>query len=134
MTDKQDDTCIICLGVGDEPLIENNRCPCKYKRHNSCWIDYVHSIPNIICLECKVNLSSNAPSNRPQPVITTPLLNTQTSHISISIPNTQSQNTENRIRLIPISGYTFTMRGIVSFTCITLSLMIIIILIFIYVL
>lgn len=39
--------CIICKGVGVEPLSDNTNCSCKYKRHNSCWIDYVHSTDKV---------------------------------------------------------------------------------------
>jgi hypothetical protein len=58
--------CIICLTDGSEPLQENRTCPCKYKRHNSCWIDYVHSVTVVKCPMCRHDLS--------QPLPKTPLI------------------------------------------------------------
>jgi hypothetical protein len=46
-------SCIICQESGPEPLHENTNCSCKYKRHNSCWIDYVHSTTKVKCLLCR---------------------------------------------------------------------------------
>ena len=44
--------CIICYDTGPEPLQDNIWCTCKYKIHNSCWIDYVHSKTKVTCLIC----------------------------------------------------------------------------------
>ncbi len=49
--------CIICQDSGYEPLQDNTACPCKYKRHASCWIDYVHSKPILDCPICRKNLT-----------------------------------------------------------------------------
>jgi hypothetical protein len=49
--------CLICKDSGQEPLQENISCKCKYKRHNSCWIDYVHSRPKTTCPLCRTDLS-----------------------------------------------------------------------------
>ena len=49
--------CIICQDSGSEPLQDNTACSCKYKRHSSCWIDYVHSTTNVKCLMCRKDLS-----------------------------------------------------------------------------
>lgn len=49
--------CIICQDSGTEPLQDNTNCPCKYKRHPSCWIDYVHSKNNVICPLCRKDLT-----------------------------------------------------------------------------
>jgi hypothetical protein len=46
-------SCIICQESGPEPLRENCNCSCKYKRHDSCWIDYVHSTAKVKCLLCR---------------------------------------------------------------------------------
>lgn len=74
--------CIICQDSGSEPLQENTSCTCKYKRHISCWIDYVHSRPKVICPLCRKDLTvkptpktkSNihTPLRQPLPVQTTP--------------------------------------------------------------
>lgn len=45
--------CIICQDIGAEPLQDNTSCTCKYKVHNSCWIDYVNSKTNVTCLLCR---------------------------------------------------------------------------------
>jgi hypothetical protein len=52
--------CLICKDSGEEPLQENAACPCKYKRHTSCWIDYVHSKSKILCPLCRTDLSVKA--------------------------------------------------------------------------
>jgi hypothetical protein len=61
--------CIICQDTGSEPLQDNSNCPCKYKRHASCWIDYVHSKNKLICPMCRTDLSVK----RPVPTVSTPL-------------------------------------------------------------
>ena len=45
--------CIICQDDNSEPLHDNNACTCKYKVHNSCWIEYVHSKSKAACLICR---------------------------------------------------------------------------------
>jgi hypothetical protein len=52
--------CLICKDSGEEPLQDNISCPCKYKRHTSCWIDYVHSRSKISCPLCRIDLSAKA--------------------------------------------------------------------------
>ena len=49
--------CIICQDKGSEPLQENTFCTCKYKTHNSCWVDYVHSKDKVTCPLCRKDLS-----------------------------------------------------------------------------
>jgi hypothetical protein len=60
--------CIICLTDGSEPLQENRTCPCKYKRHTSCWIDYVHSVSVVKCPMCRHDLSQPLPVPKTPPV------------------------------------------------------------------
>jgi|LakMenEpi03Aug12_release.lakeMendotaPanAssembly.Ray.scaffolds.fasta_scaffold514640_2 hypothetical protein len=74
--------CIICQDTGSEPLQENTSCTCKYKRHISCWIDYVHSRPKVICPLCRKDLAVKStpktkstihtPLRQAAPVQTTP--------------------------------------------------------------
>ncbi len=74
--------CIICQDTGSEPVQDNTTCSCKYKRHTSCWIDYVHSRDKIICPLCRKDLtvkktpktksSVNTPLRASAPVATTP--------------------------------------------------------------
>lgn len=59
--------CIICKGSGAEPLYDNTICTCKYKRHNSCWVEYVHSTTKVKCLLCRKELK-----NPPRPTPSTP--------------------------------------------------------------
>lgn len=70
--------CIICKDTGSEPLQDNFSCACKYKRHNSCWIDYVHSTKTVKCLICREPIKAVAPpktqSALHRPTITTPLI------------------------------------------------------------
>jgi hypothetical protein len=49
--------CIICQDKGSEPLQENTFCNCKYKTHNSCWVDYVHSKDKVTCPLCRKDIS-----------------------------------------------------------------------------
>ncbi len=49
--------CIICQDKGSEPLQENTFCTCKYKTHNSCWVDYVHSKDKVTCPLCRKDIS-----------------------------------------------------------------------------
>jgi hypothetical protein len=62
--------CIICQDTGSEPLQDNTSCTCKYKRHISCWIDYVHSRQKVICPLCRKDLTVK-PTSKPN--IHTPL-------------------------------------------------------------
>ncbi len=74
--------CIICRESGNETLFDNYSCECKYKRHNSCWIDYVHSTDKVKCLLCRQEIKANKVSSNigtihisPRPRITpTPML------------------------------------------------------------
>ena len=73
--------CIICQDKGSEPLQENTFCTCKYKTHNSCWIDYVHSKDKVTCPLCRKDISFK-PST-----IHTPLIQPTASQIlPISTP------------------------------------------------
>jgi len=45
--------CIICQDAGTEPLQDNEECACKYKIHNSCWLDYIRHVNNVTCLICR---------------------------------------------------------------------------------
>lgn len=56
-------SCIICQESGPEPLHENINCSCKYKRHNSCWIDYVHSTSKVKCLLCRKDIVAPPKTN-----------------------------------------------------------------------
>lgn len=47
--------CIICHDIGTEPLQDNKDCACKYKIHNSCWLDYIRHVNNVTCLMCRKN-------------------------------------------------------------------------------
>jgi hypothetical protein len=61
--------CIICQDTGSEKLQENTLCPCKYKCHPSCWIDYAHSKIPITCPLCRKDLSVKR-----KPTAQTPLI------------------------------------------------------------
>jgi len=50
--------CIICKDAGDEPLHDNTSCKCKYKYHNSCWVDYVNSKETLQCLMCRTKIGA----------------------------------------------------------------------------
>jgi hypothetical protein len=67
--------CIICLTDGSEPLQENQTCPCKYKRHNTCWVDYVHSVAVVKCPMCRHVLSQPRKPRIPTVVSTNPIHN-----------------------------------------------------------
>ena len=56
-------SCIICQESGPEPLHENYNCSCKYKRHDSCWIDYVHSTTKVKCLLCRKDIVAPPKTN-----------------------------------------------------------------------
>lgn len=77
--------CIICRELGNEPLIENTICDCKYKRHNSCWIDYVHSTSTVKCILCRKEIKKASP--RPTAPQSIPII---TIHSS---PNLQALST-----------------------------------------
>lgn len=67
--------CLICLNAGPEPLQENTACSCRYKRHISCWIDYVHSQPTLKCPTCRKNLAAlPRPYTACGPTVITPLI------------------------------------------------------------
>lgn len=65
-------SCIICQDSGSEPLQDNISCNCKYKRHNSCWIDYVHSTNKVKCLMCRKEIVAKA-TPKTKSSLTTPL-------------------------------------------------------------
>lgn len=76
--------CIICQDSGQELLQENTACPCKYKRHASCWIDYVHSKTKLICPMCRKDLTAKPKASTPKPTPYTPLVRTipeSTGHV-----------------------------------------------------
>ena len=74
--------CIICQDKGSEPLQENTFCTCKYKTHNSCWIDYVHSKDKVTCLLCRKDITFKPAT------IHTPFIEPTVPQISpISIPH-----------------------------------------------
>ena len=50
--------CLFCKDNGEEPLHDNKNCKCNYQRHDSCWINYVHSQRNLTCPTCRKVLSS----------------------------------------------------------------------------
>jgi hypothetical protein len=66
--------CIICKDTGAEPLLENTACSCKYKRHASCWIDYVHSGTAVKCLMCRKDLTIKQNTPNPKSTLRTPLM------------------------------------------------------------
>lgn len=80
--------CIICQDKGLEPLQDNKLCSCKYKTHNSCWIDYVHSKDKITCPLCRRDISF-----KPQATVHTPLIQPSAPQISppSTLPYIQSQ-------------------------------------------
>ena len=43
--------CLLCLDTGEEQLLANNRCACKYNYHASCFTQYVK---NNSCPLCQV--------------------------------------------------------------------------------
>ena len=80
--------CIICQDKGSEPLQDNTLCSCKYKTHNSCWIDYVHSKDKITCPLCRRDISV-----KPVATVHTPLIQHSAPQISppIIMPYIPSQ-------------------------------------------
>jgi hypothetical protein len=70
-------SCIICHETGEEPLHENLSCSCKYTRHNSCWIDYVHSTSKVKCLLCRKDIvappKTKSSLNKPRNPISVPV-------------------------------------------------------------
>lgn len=56
--------CIICRDTGTEQLYDNINCDCKFKRHNSCWIDYVHSQKTVKCLMCRKPIRPISPISK----------------------------------------------------------------------
>ena len=61
--------CIICQDTGSEKLQENTSCPCKYKCHPSCWVDYVHSKTPTTCPLCRkvISVKPTVQTQRIQP-------------------------------------------------------------------
>jgi hypothetical protein len=47
---NEENTCLLCLDIGEEQLLANTRCPCKYNYHASCFTQYVK---NNSCPLCK---------------------------------------------------------------------------------
>lgn len=50
--------CLLCLDTGEEQLLANNRCTCKYNYHTSCFTQYVK---NNKCPLCQIVYSSPVP-------------------------------------------------------------------------
>lgn len=69
--------CIICQDDTSEPIHDNNYCECKYKIHNSCWIDYVNSQKQLKCMICRKDISSQTKCK--------PISNNE-SQLAINIP------------------------------------------------
>jgi len=82
--------CIICRDLGKEPIIDNTSCACKYKRHISCWINYIHSTPVLKCPICRKELQTK------KPTIATPL---RQSYQIPYTPRLESIPEEHEIRL-----------------------------------
>jgi hypothetical protein len=107
--------CIICQDSGSEPLKDNTSCPCKYKRHSSCWIDYVHSKTKVTCPICRIDLTvkstpktSLISPRQIQPVPYTPEQRTipdergqETTYQELNIVN-QSTNSYQNITVIEV--------------------------------
>lgn len=47
------DKCLFCFG--EDNLIENTKCPCKFHYHNECYTVWIEN-KNIICPICKKNI------------------------------------------------------------------------------
>jgi hypothetical protein len=90
--------CIICRETGPESLIDNTICECKYKIHNSCWIEYVHTTTTVRCLLCRKEIQQRAPHPTSPPVpptiqvLYTPMLQDY-QQPQIIIPAAQIQTT-----------------------------------------
>jgi hypothetical protein len=63
-----EDICIICQDSGNELLIKNTFCSCNYKRHNSCWLEYIKSKPINTCVQCRKVLNNIPQYLVPHPI------------------------------------------------------------------
>jgi len=123
MTDEN--KCIICHDIGDEPIFANIKCPCKYHYHNSCWVEYVHSKQILTCPYCSKNITIRA-------VNTTPLLNIPTlqyNAIQPVEPQINEVQVNEQMRRVIMSGCACTFVGVMVFGCILLCVMIVVIII-----
>jgi len=77
--------CIICQDTGSEPVQDNTTCSCKYKRHTSCWIDYVHSREKVICPLCRKDLAAKK-TPKTKSSVNTPLRQTGPTAPVITTP------------------------------------------------
>lgn len=87
--------CIICQDSGVEPLQNNTSCTCKYKRHISCWIDYVHSNKILKCPLCRKEIATSRKPIQPHFVPYTSRL--QTIQEENSYQNTYQYEREENI-------------------------------------
>lgn len=62
-----DNACIICMDDGLEPLLENNSCKCKYKKHSSCWEKYTQITNPLKCPTCRKIIKSITLQRQPAP-------------------------------------------------------------------
>jgi hypothetical protein len=104
--------CIICQDSGSEKLQENTACSCKYKCHQSCWIDYVNSKTPTTCPLCRKVISvkpivqpqqnqPTAPPYTPQERIPTQEIGQQISYqefVDIIHQYNSAQNTVIQVR------------------------------------
>jgi hypothetical protein len=84
--------CIICQDTGSEPVQDNTTCSCKYKRHTSCWIDYVHSREKVICPLCRKDLAAKK-TPKTKSSVNTPLRQTALTAPVITTPYTPQLRT-----------------------------------------
>lgn len=120
------DTCQICLDSGTEPLQDIKLCQCKYKCHNSCWIDYVHSQPRLKCLMCRKPIQTppitKSSLTQPRVVIpTAPPLRPYTPPQEVGVSYQQFQEIPQHDVIIPISSQTHPIQQTQSFTQLKLT-------------
>ena len=98
--------CIICQDIGAEPLQDNTSCTCKYKVHNSCWIDYVNSKTNVTCLLCRKERveSKNEISSSPTIILPLPTIIEEQEQI-------QEQESQNTINSVQTQGSLWQTQG-----------------------
>ena len=91
--------CIICHDSTSEPLYHNNYCSCKYEKHASCWIDYVHSKSILTCPICRkeISVKQPVPQKRNLPYTTQINLNQEEHGQSLTYHEFQEYLSENII-------------------------------------
>jgi hypothetical protein len=72
--------CIICLDSGEEKLITNKLCSCVYKKHKTCWNNYIKSNTSAVCPLCRKNLSSSAQHSISIPIPSAPVVEPVTGY------------------------------------------------------